>query len=185
MERGDQIMAAITGRIALVSVFSAFLGLSVIAAAPRSALAFEELERTVNRTPLGVILYPKRIFVKPEHYEFLPLVSNQDPQNQHPAAWDGQDWDDSQWGPDWTPAVALQKFFQARIFEHQYETENAAVVELGPTFYKLSDLDRRRTLKLLSTQMGFFKKGYGAVELVDWSTHAVVGAYTPKGLFLN
>ena len=58
-------------------------------------------------------------------------------------------------------------------------------MELGPTFYKLSDLDQRRTLKLLTDHGAVFKRGYKIVELVDWWTHDVVGAYTAKGMFLN
>ncbi len=171
---------------ALTFVFSAFLGLLLNAALPTAGFAFDDLNRTANRTPWGIVPNPLWLTARPDHYEFTPLVSNQDPQNQHPAAWDGQDWDSSQWGANWTPDVAVQKFFQARIFERQYmDAASTPVVELGPTFYKLSDLDRRRTLKLLTEQTAVFKKGHSVVELVDWSTHKIVGTCTPKGMFLN
>jgi len=62
---------------------------------------------------------------------------------------------------------------------------NTPAVELGPTFYKLSDLDQRRTLKLLVDQANIFGQGYKAVDLFDWYTHDAVGLYTAKGMFLN
>ena len=177
-------MALMSG-IRLGIVFSVFLGvLSLVMAVP--ALAYDEPNRTANRSVMGRVITPDWIFEKPDHYEFTPLVSNQDPQNQHPGAWEGQDWDPSKWGPDWTPDIAIQKFFRARIFEKQYMAAGQMpVVELGPTFYKLSDLDQRRTLKLLTDRYEIFKSGHKVVELEDWSTHDIVGTYTPKGLFLN
>jgi hypothetical protein len=90
------------------------------------------------------------------------------------------------WNPEWTPAIAVKKFFEARIFSRQYMRHgNTPVLEVGPTFFKLSDLDRRRTLKLLSSYTAIFNQGYDAVQLVDGSTKDIIGVYTPKGMFLN
>lgn len=170
-------------RVTLLLVFTVFSGL-LMSAAP--GFAYDEPDRTANRTVLGYPVYPDWIFNKPDHYEFSPLVSNSDPLTQHPSQWDGQDWDPSKWGPGWTPQIVLKKFFKAHIFERQTVGRNGApVVELGPTFYKLSDLDQRRTLKLLIDQSGIFSRGYHAVELDDWYTREPVGFYTPKGMFLN
>ena len=156
------------------------------AAAVTPGFAYDEPDRTVHRSVLGIPTYPDWLFNNPDHYEFSPLVSNGDQLTQHPDQWDGQDWDPSKWNSQWTPEIALNKFFKAHIFEKQYMGRSTTpVVELGPTFYKISDLDQRRTLKLLSDHMGYFKKGYSAVELIDWSTHDVVGTYTAKGMFLN
>lgn len=173
-------------RATLPIVFPVFFGLLLSAVISTPGFAYDEPDRTANRSVLGYPVYPDWLFNKPDHYEFSPLVSNSDPLTQHPSQWDGQDWDTSKWGSQWTPEIAIQKFFNAHIFERQYlSSDSVPVVELGPTFYKISDLDQRRTLKLLSDQMAFFKKGYSAIKLVDWSTHDVVGAYTSKGMFLN
>lgn len=172
-------------RTSLRFVFAAFFAVIVLASAARPGFAYDEPNRTQHRTILGYPTYPDWIFNKPEHYEFSPLVSNSDPLTQHPAAWSGQDWDPAAWNKKWTPAVAIRKFFQARIFEKQYMKGDEPVLVLGPTFYKISDLDRRRTLKLLTDDAGLFKQGYNHIALVDWSTHDVVGTYTPKGMFLN
>lgn len=168
-----------TFRIIFLLVFAVFFGAV-------DAQAGDDAERTANRSVLGRLIPPQWLFTRPDYYEFTPLVSNHDPQNEHPGAWEGQDWDVSQWNPQWTPETAIGKFFQARIFAARYMRNGTVpVVELGPTFYKLSALDQRRTLRLLTDQSGLFSKGYSVVELADWWTHDIVGAYTPKGLFLN
>lgn len=61
------------------------------------------------------------------------------------------------------------------------------VLELGPTFYKISDLDQRRALKLLADFpfTGVFNEGFLVVEPRDWHTAEIVGTYTPKGMFMN
>ena len=169
-------------RTALLFVFSAFFG---VVANPSTGHAYDEENRTANRSVLGHIIYPGWLFNKPEHAEFLPLTSNSDPQHRHPAAWDGQDWDSSQWNSAWTANATLEKFFHGRIFERQYMRGNIPALEVGPTFFKLSELDQRRTLKLLTDEEAVFQHGYDFVELVDWYTHNNIGTYTPKGLFLN
>ncbi|MCC7037473.1 MAG: hypothetical protein IT560_09235, partial [Alphaproteobacteria bacterium] len=84
--------------------------------------------------------------------------------------------------------VTLNKFFKARIFERQFMRKGkppVPVLELGPTFYKISDLDQRRALKLLADFTGVFNEGFPVVELRDWHTAEIVGTYTPKGMFMN
>lgn len=148
---------------------------------------WHEEDRTVNRSVGGVVEYPHWLMDRPEHYEFTPYVSNWDAQNKHPQQWKGQDWDPSKWdGKLWTPEIAVHKFYEGRIFERQYLRDNKMpVLVLGPTFYHLSDLDQRRTLKLLTDYTGIFAKGYQMVELRDWHSKKVMGAYTPRGMFLN
>jgi len=166
----------------LLFVFTAFSGL-LMSAVP--GYAYDEPDRTANRTVLGIPEYPDWLFNKPDHYEFSAAVSNTDPLTQHPEQWDGQDWDPSKWNAQWTPETTLKKFFKARIFTRRFVNNRVPAVELGPTFYKLSDLDQRRSLKLLTDQSNIFGKGYRAVDLVDWYTHDVIGIYTAKGMFLN
>jgi hypothetical protein len=176
-------MAFYTSR--LLFVIPAFLGLLAGMASPASAGANDDQDYT-RSTALGIFERPAWLYNKPDHYAFSPLVSNSDPQTQHPSQWDGQDWDPHQWGPGWTPEIAIKKFFKARIFTGRYMgRNNIPVVELGPTFYKISDLDQRRTLKLLTDQANIFNHGFKVVHLVDWYTHDVIGIYTAKGMFLN
>lgn len=150
-----------------------------------STAAKAEDQRTFNMFPDGHIFYPAWLFNKPDHYEFSPAVSNWDPQHQHPRAWDGQDWSPSMWNAAWTPEKTITHFFQLRVFEKQYIDESIPVLEVGPMFYQLSDLDQRRSLKLLTDTTGIFTKGYSMVMLRDWKTGRIVGNQTPKGMHLN
>jgi hypothetical protein len=143
-------------------------------------------DRTSNRTLTGDIIYPKWVMATPEHYEFLPLKSNHDAQLDMPEQWAGQDWDPSMWdGKDWTPERAIKRFYVVRIFTAQYLEGKMPVVEVGPTFWKISDLDRRRTLKLLADNAHVFERGYKMIVLRDWSSKKNVGEYTAKGMYLK
>jgi hypothetical protein len=170
---------------------------TVVAAALMAAPAAQAEEtRTTGRTVSGLTIYPKHFFATPEHYEFLPLTSNHDPHHQHPQQWDGQEWDPAGWNADWTPEKTLNRLFENRTFAKQYMggskhvhnkkfQAHIPVLEVGPTFYKLSDLDRRRSLKLLADYTDVFGKGYEMIELRDWRSHETIGSYTPKGMFLH
>ena len=59
------------------------------------------------------------------------------------------------------------------------------VLEVGRTFYRLSNLDQRRALKLITDHHRIFQGGRKMVELRDGFSHRVIGSYTPAGLFLN
>lgn len=149
---------------------------------------FQDAQRTINRLPSGDIFTPERFYEKPEHYGFTPSVSNWEPHHDHPKQWEGQDWDPSMWNKDWTQESTLKGFFHARILERQYMRKGKPplpVLELGPKFYKLSDLDQRRILKLIADYTNVFGEGFPMIQLNDWHTQKIVGTYTPKGMFLN
>lgn len=151
-----------------------------------TAKAYEDDMRTAARVVHGRIVYPSRIFNKPEFYEFTPLVSNHDVQNTMASQWDGQDWDTSAWNDLWTPDVAVKKLFENGTFTKQSTRgKSIAVLNVGPTFYQLSDLDRRRSLKLVADTSKLFDSGFALIELRDWHTNKVVGSYSPKGMYLN
>lgn len=167
--------------VVVLSVFFSFLGgVSV----PGTSFGYAD-----NSSPAKHALWGE----PPNNSDFLipQKHSNWDQQRQHPAAWDGQDWDPAQWGSDQRAIdaatdAAIEKLFKSRIFERQYMHHGTIpTLQVGPAFYKLSDLDRRRTLKLLTDRSGVFDQGYAIVKLVDWTTLDIIGVYTPKGMYLN
>lgn len=171
----------------LVVVFSAFFGLVFSCGA---VFAASEEYRTVHHAIPG-----NGNSAGPVHHEFVPLISNYDNPARDKGACknrpgqngsSAQDWDPRMWRAPWTMDSAVRKLFQARIFERQYmRYDRVPVVDLGPAFYKLSDIDQERTLRLLTDQAAIFRQGYSVVELVDWYTQDRIGAYTPAGLSLN
>lgn len=146
-----------------------------------------DTDRTANRGVGGIIPMPEKFFKLPEHSEFLPSNSNHHPQYDHPQQWVGQDWDPSAWNEkQWTPDIAIRKFYENRTIHKTYlRYDKMPVMEVGPTFYKLSDLDQRRMLKLITDTDGVFEGGFEMVELRDWQDHKVIGSYTRQGLTLN
>lgn len=134
--------------------------------------------------------YPDSIMNRPEHYEFLPETSNFDPQNDHPAQWQGQEWDTAKWPAGWTADSAVDKFFEngtlTKIYRKRTWRPSGQMLEVdvGATFWKLSELDQQRVMELLCTREHVFDNGYKIVELRDHVTKRIVGTYTAKGLQL-
>lgn len=165
--------------------------LSVLASQPAAAEysdlnANQDMDRTVNRTVPGRMFMDNKYFQQPEFSEFLSTHSNHDAQNQHPQQWAGQDWDPAAWNKSWTPEVAIDKFYENRVFHKAFlRRGKIPVLEVGPMFYKLSDLDQRRALKLIADHEGVFTGGYDMIELRDWQDHSVIGSYTQQGMILN
>lgn len=127
--------------------------------------------------------WPDWMMDRPQYFEFTPMVSNHDAQNQHPGQWEGQQWDTSKWPRGWTAQKALEKFKVGGIFAG-YNAKGRDIL-LGPTFYKLSQLDQNRTLKLLTDQTGAFAQTETPVLLRDHVTRKIVGSYGPTGLQMN
>lgn len=160
---------------------------------PATAQAYQGYNgesRTAGRAVNGTALYPTWLMARPEHYEFLPYTSNHEPHNQHSMQWKGQEWDTSAWNEKWTPESAIYKFYEAGIFKRQYRRKLNSkammpVVDVGPTFFKLSELDQSRAVKLLADSEDIFAHGYDVIELRDAGTGTLIGSYTAKGMQLN
>jgi hypothetical protein len=141
--------------------------------------------RTWNRTVSGLQIYPEWLFVQPKHQEFSSYSSNWNIQGEFPTANENEDWDPKKWPKQWNSNSVMIRLFNGGIFKtHYLKDGQLPVLVLGPNFYKLSDMDRRRSLKLFADQSGVLKKGYNIIELVDWGDNKIVGSYTKDGMFL-
>ncbi len=173
-------------------LFTALIGISF------SSYAVADESRTSNRTVN--VLNEKRDVHKKEAWEqTLPKVW--DPINKHPHQWKKSDqvkthdwdpklWDNGNWqdgnnGAEIYTMHYLQNFYKARIFHKQYVDESGhLVLEVGPKFYKLADVDQRRTLKLLADGFKLSERGYNGYKIHDWHSKKSVGNYTSYGLQL-
>ena len=159
------------------------------------AHAAQAESRTAGRSVMGEMFYPKWLMQRPLYDEFSPRHSNYHPQHQHSMQWYGQYWDTAAWNADWTPDKTISRFFAAKIFHARYMEKSSVdkktvmqvpVLELGPKFWSLSDLDRRRALKLFADESGVFNDGTQSMFLLrDWKTREVLGNVTPDGMYLN
>lgn len=148
--------------------------------------------RTSGMTKKGdVISIKERVF--PPHlspkakksypnWEFNPKTDPQFYKYRHPQQWEGQEWDISKWPKDMTDKAILEGMYATNVFNRQYvDDKGNPVIEVGPSFYKLSDLDRRRSLKLLADYFEFFERGNIAFDVRDWSESVKIGEYTRYG----
>lgn len=159
-------------------------GITAIFALSGAADTLASETRTAGRTVEGGFLQKKVDSPKVEFYEFLPWLN--DIKNSHPDQWAGQYWDTSAWNEDrWTPEIALRLLYLNHTFHRQYVKNGTPVIEIGPTFYKLSDLDRRRSLRLMANHTDILNKGYKAFLIKDWETRDTIGSYTQTGMYLE
>lgn len=163
------------------------LTLSVIAALtclitlPGHAHADED--RTSGRTVTGIFSRP--FLAYPDRFaEFKP--KGWDSRHYHPGQWQGMDWDTSAWNANWTPEATLERMYKSGVLYRQYLDHKRPIIEVGPRFYEFSDLDQRRTMKLLCDYFHIFDEGSTFVEMRDWKTHDRIGVYTQStGMLLD
>jgi len=168
-------------RLAILTLLGILLYFSNV-----SAVFAEYEERTAGRSSLGWDIDEGGINKSLKHYEFLGMRSNWRVQVDQPAALQGQAWDTAQWNSKWIPHGVIAELFNKGVFYIFYiKAEQVPILELGPVFYTLSDLDRRRTLKLFIDQSDILQKGNKILTLIDWKTKKIVGSYTAEGMFLN
>ena len=101
--------------------------------------------------------------------------------------WESEEW----YVEDWTaqkPAMnIINGFYKADILRDQIkDADNVPVLVVGPNFYHLSGLDKRRVITLVDkayTLTGPDKQG--GFFLQDWYTHKIIGAFDQEGLRLD
>lgn len=124
--------------------------------------------------------------VKKHSWSYNPVLDPRWHKYRHPEQWKGLEWDTGKWPEGMTDEHVLNALYGADVFRRQYVTRKGkAVVEVGKKFYKLSDLDRRRSLKLLSDYFDFFSSGYPAFTVKDAKTRQKIGEYNSKGFQAN
>ena len=118
--------------------------------------------RTSGRSVGGVVSRPFLAYPDP-FAEFKP--KGWDSRNYHPEQWQGMDWDTTAWNSSWTPEKTLERMYASGVLYRQYLDRRTPIVEVGPRFYEFSDLDQRRTLKLLCDYFHVFEKDFSFVEI--------------------
>lgn len=96
--------------------------------------------------------------------------------------WKPQDWIDHNGGDS---LLLVRKFLNAGVITRSYSEGNVPVLDVGPRFYHLSGLDKRRVVMTLDYIYKVTDKKPGVIYLKDASTNAVIGTYTRDGLTLE
>ena len=126
----------------------------------------------------------------PGHWEwtsykkFHPYLENgKQTQNQQ---WAAEDWYVQDWLSQHENEFALiDGFFKADILRKQTSDDNVPVLIVGPQFYRLGGLDKRRVLTTLDEVYGITPAAGGdhpTIILKDWHTKRESGIFSKDGL---
>lgn len=118
------------------------------------------------------------------HEEFRPYLNNL--RHEQVPQWEYENW----YVEDWTSqrdGISLVKgFYKANIIMDQKSGHNELpILVVGPNFYHLSGLDKRRVVQTIDTVYGITdQKENGSFLLKDWYSNRYIGAFDQHGLRL-
>jgi len=101
--------------------------------------------------------------------------------------WEGKDWYVEDWTSQEGSINLIKGFYDADILRSQEIGVNKMpVLTVGPNFYRLSGLDKRRVTQTVDTIYGITSATEdGSFMLKDWHTKHYIGAFDKNGLRLN
>lgn len=109
--------------------------------------------------------------------DFQPHYENG--KHPHNTQWDDKAWLPQDWSSQRQSSTDLVKgFYRAGILSKQYMSGDVPVLEVGPNFYHLSGLDKRRVVQTVDDVFGGTEKDPYMFYLKDWKTGEVLGLYT-------
>lgn len=117
-----------------------------------------------------------------EYKKFNPyLEKGKETQNQQ---WAREDWYVQDWVSQHKNEFELiDGFFKADILRQQTADGDVPVLIVGPQFYRLSGLDKRRVVTTLDAVYGITDRGSNPViVLKDWHTEREIGLFDKNGL---
>lgn len=109
-----------------------------------------------------------------------------DEKHHHPLAWRGGDWDldNYEMQDRWGRAALIDRMYATGILKRQYARKHVATLEVGETFFRLSEQDKHRFMKVVADHYGILESRYGWFEIREYRSHVLVGHYTVDGLLL-
>lgn len=126
----------------------------------------------------------------PSHWEnqdFIPYYDNGT--QPHNGQWNGTQWTPADWismdtgrGED-----LVEKWVRVGIIKRRYTRfwDNVPAVDVGPNFYHLSGLDKRRVMETLDAVYSVTDEKPGLFYVSDPGTGQIIGYYTKSGLVLQ
>ncbi|OFW88056.1 MAG: hypothetical protein A3J37_05345 [Alphaproteobacteria bacterium RIFCSPHIGHO2_12_FULL_45_9] len=129
------------------------------------------------------------IFWWPSHWTNQDFVPNYDNgTDPHNSQWMGTNWTPADWikaeGGDGTKLV--QKWMTAGIIVGSYkDMSGIPYLEIGPNFYHLSGLDKRKVTETLDVIYQVTANKPGMYFIKDAATQKVIGTFSKEGLNLE
>lgn len=125
----------------------------------------------------------------PSHWENQDFVPHYDNGTEpHNSQWSDEKWTPADWikteGGDGTKLV--QKWINIGILVGSYKDMNGVpYLEVGPNFYHLSGLDKRKVTETLDAVYQVTAQKPGMFFIKDASTRKIIGTYSKQGLNLE
>jgi len=101
--------------------------------------------------------------------------------------WEDENWYVEDWLSQEDGLELVKGFYQADIIRDQtVNKKEVPVLVVGPNFYHLSGLDKRRVTQTIDVVYGITaQKVDGSFFLKDWYTKKYIGTFDENGLRLN
>lgn len=121
----------------------------------------------------------------PSHWEnldFEPYLENA--KHPHNSQWDEKNWKPAHWIEQRKSGMdTLGAFYFADVLRDLYFDDGVPVLEVGPSFYRLSGYDKRRVTALVDEiYQVTTSRPFGMFMLYDWKSKEPIGSYTQYGL---
>jgi len=144
------------------------------------------IERTASRTKPAPAFRSLPFFQQPrDHHEpFQPYLDNSR-ESQIPQ-WENENWYVEDWTSQRDGMDLVNGFYKSNIIMDQKSGHSGLpILVVGPNFYHLSGLDKRRVVQTLDTVYGVTdSKQNGSFLLRDWYTNLYIGQFNQNGLQL-
>lgn len=126
-----------------------------------------------------------KLTTKERDYDAQPYLEDVK-QGQIPQ-WEHENWYAQDWLSQKDGMSLIQGFYKADILHDQYiGKKGLPVLEVGPNFYRLSGLDKRRVVEIVDLTYGMTdSKNNGSFFLRDWNSKHMIGVFDHQGLRLH
>ena len=120
-----------------------------------------------------------------EYKEYHPHLENL--RHSQIPQWESEDWYAEDWTSQTDGLTLIQGFYAADILRDQTVGHaELPVLVVGPNFYHLSGLDKRRVVTVVDATYGMTARSQNASFLLtDWRTKMPIGAFDQHGLRLH
>ncbi|MGM0422841.1 MAG: hypothetical protein ACQEQL_07080 [Pseudomonadota bacterium] len=172
-----------TPRSLFLPVIALTLCLAPVAGDQTAAAESRTAKRTVDadQTQARSLRY-----TAPQTERYWEWKHGPDFKHDMPDQWRGQEWDPQKWQKQgWSAQRTIANLFRFGAFEALVERNEEAFLHIGKPFFELSELDQRRSIKLIVDEADIFAKGYDTLNIYSEPHYRQIGTYRKSGLTLK
>ena len=120
-----------------------------------------------------------------QYKKYHPYLENG--KHSQNTQWNEENWYVEDWVSQHGDAMELiDGFYKAAILQEQTVEDDKPILVVGPQFYRLGGLDKRRVVTTVDVVYGITENQPNRyILLKDWHTKRQIGVYTADGLQLE